>query len=70
MLLVKCEMVKCEDEELMVKLMPVQHQTNGNDCCLFALAFTTDFAEGIDPSERFYDEKALKKPSIAMFQKQ
>ena len=32
-------MVKCEDEELMVKLIPVQHQTNGNDYGLFALAF-------------------------------
>ena len=31
-------MVKCEDEELIVKLMPVQHQRNGNDCGLFALA--------------------------------
>ena len=35
-------MVKCEDEELMVKLMPVQHQTNSNNCGLFALAFATD----------------------------
>ena len=64
-------MVKCEDEELMVGLIPVQHQTNGNDCGLFALAFATTFAEGSDPSERYYDEKALiKKPSSAMFQKQ
>ena len=38
-------MVKCEDEGLMVKLMPVQHQMNGNDCGLFALAFGIDFAE-------------------------
>ena len=49
-------MVECEDEELVVKLMPVQHQTNGNNCGLFALAFTTDFAEGIDPSKLYYDE--------------
>ena len=39
------KMVKCEDEGLMVKLMPVQHQMNGNDCGLFALAFAIDFAE-------------------------
>ena len=58
-------MVKCEDEELMVKpwsynsmvkLMPVQYQTNGNDCGLFTLAVAIDFAEGIDLSERYYDE--------------
>ena len=53
-------MVQCEDEQLMVKLMPVQHQTNGNDCGLFALAFATNFAEVIDPSERYYDKKALR----------
>ena len=47
--------VKCENEQLMVKLMPVQHQTNGNDCGLFALAFATDFIEVIDPSERYHD---------------
>ena len=47
--------VKCEYEQLMVKLMPVQHQTKGNDCGLFALAFATDFIEVIDPSERYHD---------------
>ena len=31
--------------------------TSGNDCGLFALAFATDFAEGIVPSERYYDVK-------------
>ena len=60
-------MVKCEDEEFMVKLMPVQHQTNGSDCGLFALAFATDFAEGIDPSERYYDEKALRNHQLQCF---
>ena len=59
--------VKCEDEELMVKLMLVQHQTNGNDCGLFALSFATDFAEGIDPSERYYDEKSLQNHLLQCF---
>ena len=45
--------VKCEDEEFMIKLMPVQHQVNGNNSGLFALAFVIDSAEGIDPSERY-----------------
>ena len=58
--MVHARMIKCEDEELMVKLMPVQHQTSGNDCGLFALAFATDFAGGIDPSERYNDEKTLR----------
>lgn len=53
-------MIKCEDEDFMVKLMSVQHQANSNDCGLFALAFATDFIEGIDPSERNYEEKTLR----------
>ena len=40
---VVARMVKCEDEELMVKLIPVQYQTNINDCGLIALAFVTNF---------------------------
>ena len=60
-------MVKCEDEELMVKLIPVQHQTNGNDCSLFAFAFTIDFAEGIDLTERYYDEKSLRSHLLQFF---
>ena len=40
--------------------MPTQHQTEGNDCDLFALKFATDFAEGIDHSEWYYDKKALR----------
>ena len=62
-------MVNFEDEEFMVKLMPVQHRTNGNDCGLFVLAFATDFAEGIDPSERYYDEKAFRNHLLQCFTK-
>ena len=59
--------VKCEDEELIVKLMLVQHQTNSNDCGLFASSFATDFAGGIDPSKRYYDEKALRNHLMQCF---
>ena len=64
---VLARMVKCEDGEFIVKLMPAQHQTNGNDCGLFTFAFATDFAEGIDPSERYYDEKALRNHVLQYF---
>ena len=60
-------MVKYEDKELMVKLIPLQHETNGNDCGLFALAFASDFAEGIDPSEPYYDKKALRNHLLQCF---
>ena len=34
---------------------------------IFALAFAIDFAEGIDPSERYYDEKALRNDLLQCF---
>ena len=57
---------KCEDEELMVKLMPVQHQTNGNDWFV-CFSICTDFAEGIDPSERYYGQEALRNHLLQCF---
>ena len=57
---ITARMIKCEDEEYMVKLMAVQDQVNGNNCGLFAFVFATNFVEGIDPSERNYEEKALR----------
>ena len=41
--------------------------TSGNDCGLFVLAFATDFAEGIVPSERYYDVKALRNHLLRCF---
>ena len=41
--------------------------TSGNDYGLFALAFATDFAEGIVPSERYYDVKALRNHLLRCF---
>ena len=60
-------MVKCTDKEFMVKLMPVEHQTNSNDRSLFALVFATDFAEGIDPSGRYYDKRGLRNHLLQCF---
>ena len=51
----------------MVKLMPVPQQTNDNACGLFALAFVTNFAEGIDTSERNYEDKALRNHLLQCF---
>ena len=47
--------------------MPTQHQTEDNGCDVFALKFATDFAEGIHPSEWYYDEKALRNHLLKWF---
>ena len=61
---VTARMIKCEDEEFIVKPMPVEHQTDGNNTCgLFALVFT----EEIDPSEQNYGEKALRNHLLQCF---
>ena len=39
------------------KLIPVEHQVNGNGHGWFTLAFVTDFTESIDPSEWNYEKK-------------
>ena len=56
-------MVKCGDEELIVKLMPVQHQRNGNDCGLFALAF----AKVLIPPNGTMTKKTLRNHLLQCF---
>ena len=51
----------------MVKLMAVQHQMNGKDYGLSALTFTTDFAEGIDPSDRNHILQCFRNNKINQF---
>ena len=52
---------------VMVKLMAVQHQMNGKDYGLSALTFTTDFAEGIDPSDRNHILQCFRNNKINQF---
>lgn len=40
--------------------MPIPNLRNGNDCGFFALVFTSNFTEGIDPSGWQHEEKTLK----------
>ena len=54
-------MLKCEDEVFLTKPVPVQKQSNSSDCGLFALAFTFDLTNNLDPSIITYNEKILRK---------
>ena len=48
-------MLKCKDREFSAQHLPVQQQTNGDDCGLFAIAFATGLAANIEPTTRKYD---------------
>ena len=52
---------------VMVKLMAVQHQMNGKDYGLSALTFTTDFAEGTNPSDRNHILQCFRNNKINQF---
>ena len=62
---VTAKMLKCEDEVLLTKTVPVQKQSNSSDCGLFALAFAFDLANNLDPSIITYNEKIFRKHLLA-----
>lgn len=59
--------ITCEDEDIRVKLMPIPNLWNGNDCGFFALVFTSNFTEGVDPSGWQHEEKTLKSCLLQFF---
>ena len=60
-------MLKCKDQEFSVKHLPVQQQTNGDDCGLFAIAFATDLAANIEPTTRKYDQEKFREHLLKCF---
>ncbi len=47
--------------KLVVEISPVQQQEKGVDCGLFAIAFATDLAFGVNPAAASYDQRAMRK---------
>ena len=54
-----------ESPSLNIFLQPVQQQTNGTNCGLFAIAFATCLANGIDPTTVRFDERKLRKHLVS-----
>ena len=48
-------------EEIKVKVMPVQQQTNGSDCGVFSVAFSTSLLHGQDPCDATYDTSMMQQ---------
>jgi hypothetical protein len=47
-------------DEIKVNIMPVQQQTNGSDCGIFAVAFTASLLHGQDPCQATYDTTVMR----------
>ena len=43
-----------QNKEINVNFIDVQNQTNGNDCGVYSIAFSTSLCAGLDPSELYY----------------
>ena len=50
----------CQDAELKITVEPVQQQSNGVDCGVYAIAFATSLAFGEDPCKITYDEPKMR----------
>jgi len=67
----------CPESSLRLIIKPVQQQNNGVDCGVFAIAFATALAHGVDPCTIAFDTnkmrdhliKCLKLGTITMFPK-
>ena len=54
-------MLKCRNKNIKINALPVQQQTNGVDCGLFALAFCSEILlRNSNPAEIYFQEHKLR----------
>ena len=58
--------VSSSEKEIKLKMMNVQKQNGGCDCGLFAIAFATALANGIQPGHCFFQPGRNEEASIQM----
>ena len=65
------EQISCllnsKEEELHVKIMPVQRQKGCSDCGIFALAFAATLCSGSCPSNMVYKQSSMRKHLLDCF---
>ena len=54
-------LISSEEKEIIIKMMNVQLQAGGCDCGLFAIAFATALANGIQPGVCTFKQDAMRK---------
>ena len=63
----QCQLAKIcgvtgKSDTMRVEISPVQQQARSTDCGLFAIAFATDLAFGMDPAKISYQQSAMREP--------
>lgn len=54
-----CALLVSSEPSITLEFAPSDHQLNGNDCGLFAIAFCTALCEGKDPQGLQFNQKAM-----------
>lgn len=62
-----CSLMKPTRDVLFMDFVNIQHQGNGSDCGLFALACGTDLVYGQDPSLSYWNTKEMRPHLIKCF---
>ena len=60
-------MLREEGSQMVINIKPVQQQSNGVDCGLFAIAFVTSLLNGEDPAKVTYDTDDLRPHLMRCF---
>ncbi|XP_047141341.2 uncharacterized protein LOC124816267 [Hydra vulgaris] len=58
-----CSILQCDKKYLMIKVLPIQQQTNGVDCGLYAIAWARQILEvkGIPSTSLMFEESEMRK---------
>ena len=57
-------LLACPEKEISIKMMKVQQQEGKNDCGLFAIAFATALANGVQPGHCVFKQSEMRKHLI------
>ena len=63
-------LIQTEKPEIYLKFMDVPVQAGASDCGLYAIAYATALALGVQPEEFHFDQHAMKKHLCQCFEKQ
>ncbi|XP_065682779.1 uncharacterized protein LOC136095885 [Hydra vulgaris] len=57
-----CSILHCSQKKIVIKVLPVQQQTNGVDCGLYAIAWARQVLEtnGIPPSTHMFEQNEMR----------
>ena len=55
-----CAIMHCEEEKIRIKVLPIQQQSNGVDCGVYAIAYALCIASEQDPSTISFEQVSMR----------